>query len=451
MAWPSRHARRSRDLRCARAVSRDVSRGVSLVEALVALAVMAFGMLAIVGIQSTMRLNSDVAKQRSEAVRIAQETMERWRSFSVLDPDGVNVSYATIVSVDEQVVVGYTTNTTYNLTRTLSEPAGQNHKALEVVVNWLDRSGVVQRVVLHGVIAGIDPALSGSVGVTPAGNPSKRPRNRHAGIPPLAQDMGNGSSAFKPPQAGGGSVAWVFNNTTGMITGLCTVSAATDNGGFVLSDIESCSNNTLAHLLSGFVRFAGGASQPTAAEAENPTGLVRRLDMNLVLSTPPGPSGQEAQWSHPSLPECYDDAPATTADVLARTTVAYYCLIPANTKRVWAGFSTIVPLAFTDDPATEWPIPFAGVPSPTHRLCRYTPALNDTQVVPNSQHPREYKVKYLDPDRGLLPIPTPPLPNQNFFVVNIAHTCPTDTTANPASGDFINANTLEQLPLPSTP
>ena len=72
-------------------------------------------------------------------------------------------------------------------------------------------------------------------------------------------------------------------------------------------------------------------------------------------------------------------------------------------------------------------------------------------MVPNSQHPREYKVKYLDPDRGLLPIPTPPLPNQNFFVVNIAHTCPTDTTANPASGDFINANTLEQLPLPSTP
>jgi hypothetical protein len=427
------------------------ARGVSLVEALVALAVMAFGMLAIVGIQSTMRLNSDVAKQRSEAVRIAQETMERWRGFSVLAPDGVHLAYVSIASVGDEVVVGYTTNTSYTLVRTASEPAGQNHKVLQVAVNWVDRSGGAQSVVLHGVIAGIEPGLSGSVSVTPAGNPSKRPRNRHAGIPPMAQDMGNGSSAFKPPQAGGGSVAWVFNNTTGMITGLCTVSAATTNGSFVLSDIEGCSNNTLAHLLSGFVRFAGGASQPTAAEAEAPTGLVRRLDMNLVLSTPPGPSGQETQWAHPGPPECYDDAPATTADVLARTAVAYYCLIPANTKLVWAGFSTILPLAFTDDPASEWSIPFAGVPSPTHRLCRYTPALSDTQVVPNSQHPREYTVRYLDPDRGLLPIPTPPLPNQNFLVVDIAHTCPTDTAANPAIGDFINANTLEQLPLPSTP
>jgi Tfp pilus assembly protein PilV len=56
---------------------RTHSRGVSLVEAMVALAVMAFGMLAEVGVQTTLRLNADVAKQRSEATRIAQETLER--------------------------------------------------------------------------------------------------------------------------------------------------------------------------------------------------------------------------------------------------------------------------------------------------------------------------------------------------------------------------------------
>src|SRR4051794_6693571 len=61
------------------------SRGVSLVEAMVALAVMAFGMLAVVGVQSTLRLNGDIAKQRSEATRLAQETLETYRSFTSLD------------------------------------------------------------------------------------------------------------------------------------------------------------------------------------------------------------------------------------------------------------------------------------------------------------------------------------------------------------------------------
>ena len=52
------------------------SRGVSLIEALVALAVMAFGLLGVVGMQSTLRVNADVSRQRAEAVRMAQEKME---------------------------------------------------------------------------------------------------------------------------------------------------------------------------------------------------------------------------------------------------------------------------------------------------------------------------------------------------------------------------------------
>ena len=65
--------------------NRHSARGVSLVEAMVALAVMAFGMLAVVGIQATMRLNADIAKQRSEATRIGQEMLETQRAFTVID------------------------------------------------------------------------------------------------------------------------------------------------------------------------------------------------------------------------------------------------------------------------------------------------------------------------------------------------------------------------------
>ena len=39
--------------------------GVSLIEALVALAVMAFGILGVVGMQSNMRTGADISRQRS--------------------------------------------------------------------------------------------------------------------------------------------------------------------------------------------------------------------------------------------------------------------------------------------------------------------------------------------------------------------------------------------------
>jgi hypothetical protein len=53
-----------------------------------ALAVMALGMMGLVGVQSTLRNTSDVAKQRSEAVRIAQVEIERWRAFTALAGGG---------------------------------------------------------------------------------------------------------------------------------------------------------------------------------------------------------------------------------------------------------------------------------------------------------------------------------------------------------------------------
>ena len=73
-------------------------RGVSLIEALVALAIMAFGMLGIVGMQSSLRTNADISKQRSEAVRIAQEVIEQRRAFWVLAAAAGVTAYADIVT-----------------------------------------------------------------------------------------------------------------------------------------------------------------------------------------------------------------------------------------------------------------------------------------------------------------------------------------------------------------
>jgi Tfp pilus assembly protein PilV len=424
--------------------ARVPQRGISLVEALVALAVMAFGMLAIVGIQSTMRHNADVAKQRSEAVRLAQQEIERLRAFSLLEPAPSGAgeppgpqrsTYADILQADDAEVTGYTTNTTYTLSRAVLDAPERNHKTLRVTVAWTDRSNALQQVVLDSVIARSDPLAFSALATPMSGPATKRPRGRHAAIPVQAQDMGNGTSAFKPPQAEGGSAVWVFDNVTGMITGLCDV-AGTE---FTLEAIANCSHNTLAHLLSGNVRFALAGEQPDATEAQSPRGKQRRLDIHLFLTTP-------ATWAHPGPPICYDDAPEVST--LARTEwpVSYYCLIPANAQRVWSGFSVVVPLAFTDDPESAWSVPVPNAPVGTHRQCRYTPATSDEQVVPNWQHPRHYRIEYYDPETGQQPIPMPPLPNQNFLIVKYPFTCPTDQEVNLATGNFVNSNTLEHWP-----
>src|SRR3990167_8251582 len=120
--------------------------GVSLVEALVALAVMAFCMLALVGVQSTMRLNSDLSKQRTEATRIASEEIERLRSFSsvtvVAGQPGLSYD-----EIDDRVVEGYVPpdgigNTTYRVVREVGRVPGSRQMAVSVQVQWTDRTNV---------------------------------------------------------------------------------------------------------------------------------------------------------------------------------------------------------------------------------------------------------------------------------------------------------------------
>lgn len=414
-------------------------RGVSLIEALVALTVMSFGMLAVVGVQATLRLNSDVAKQRSEGVRIAQEAMEAWRGFAQLDADpaAVRKAYADIATTASVAVPGYTTNTAYTVERTVGDDPSQNLKSIRVIVRWADRNGQAQSVTLDSYVARIDPALTAAVLNAPVavGGAQARLLGRNAAIPLTAKDMGGGLSAFKPP-AEGATTAWVFNNLSGLIVGVCTVSAGTTTAALSATDIAGCKDNTVAHLLSGYVRFSG-ATQPTAADAENPLGRARNLDIQLTIT-----DGR--------TPTCFDDAPTTAAAAATQTFVSYFCLIPANATRSWAGFSTITPLAFTDAAGSDWSIPGktpASELQATHRLCRYTPATNDAQGIPNPQHPQVYRIEYADPVRQLQPLPMPPLVNQNFLVTLIDSTCPADGPADPTKGDFVNSNTLAHRPV----
>ena len=132
---------------------RHCARGVSLIEALVALGVMAFGMLAVLGLQSTLRGNADVARQRAEAVRIAQESIEDWRAFGAIETTNGIVDYAEIVSDGPTDIAGV--NATYARLRIVTASDSPPMKSLVVTVTWRDRTDEEQTVTLRTAIAAV--------------------------------------------------------------------------------------------------------------------------------------------------------------------------------------------------------------------------------------------------------------------------------------------------------
>jgi Tfp pilus assembly protein PilV len=399
---------------------------------MVALAVMAFGMLAVVGIQGTMRLNADIAKQRSEATRIGQEMLETQRAFTVIDSTAGQRAWSDIGTSAETEVTGLTTNTVYRVGRSVLTYANPPAKALAVTVRWDDRTGQPQQVVLSSAIAAAAPALSGTLGVRPGTAsvaPVRRPYRRHPSIPVQARDFG-GTSAWVPPFRP--SIALVFNNTTGLITGVCNFGLIDNsNETIAAADIQSCSNNTLAQLTTGYVRFNRTTTGPdlVAADVENPPGPALRFVMRVNLSS----------VGHPDVPFCNDDAdPYTTADG-AMQYGTYYCVVHLNAAARWSGRIELEPLTtFNGSIPLNWEISnsISGGGIERFRVCRYTPATSDAQTIPNQAHPRNYT----DVSGNLT--------NQNFVVVSSSKTCPADVPANPAAGDLVNSNTLQHQPAP---
>lgn len=367
-------------------------RGVSIVEALVALAVMAFGMLGVVGLQAAMRYNADIAKQRSEAVRIAQERIEQARAYLTLTGSG---SFASIVAVtDPQTVTDYTTNTTYSWTSaTPLVQADPPLKMYEVRVTWSDRNDQTQEVVLRTNIAGVAPELAGSLGIAAAGRPDAFVRDRNVRIPPAAVPQSDGTSRFSPP---GSSVGWVFDNTTGAITQLC-------NQYFT----ECTAANRL--LLSGFVRF--DLSPPF--DSEVPRGTAFPVEMRVQLTQPTSPSSVD----------CYTDYQPRF--------VAYYCAMPltTGTDRRWSGTPELGGFAIADDNDDE---------DDSYRVCRYTPVDGSPTDLPNVDHPRTYTNV------------TTALVNQNYLIIpagndaGTRYACPDD-----GPSDALNTNTWQHQPIPA--
>jgi Tfp pilus assembly protein PilV len=306
--------------------------GFTLIEAMIALLVMSFGMLALVGLQSVFSRNGDLAKQRTEAVRLAQQRLEELRSF------GSEAAWTALAGGADTV----TTNALYTRTATLAGASTDMWRAATVTVTWTDRAGEAQEVRLDSVISRTDPASAGYIGnPLPQNTILRRPRNRQINIPIPAIDLGNGQSSYQLSP----TLAIVFSNLSGDVVLRCTHVVASS------SDLAGCTSIT-ARIVAGYVY-----GTVLTHNASNVPTLPTGINHSGITEPSPVPSGgvvctysRATNQNNGTFVSAFED--------LARFHY-YLCVVPTD------GTST---------PANVWSgtIRIGGVPTTAnYYVCRY--------------------------------------------------------------------------------
>ena len=239
---------------------RSSARGFTLIEALIALLVLSFGLLAIAGFQATLSRSSDLAKQRTEALRLAQQKMESLRAYAQVASNTATphiVNYTDdVVSSTAPEVTATNTNASFSRTWTVTSNPSDTEKWINVTVAWTDRSGQAQTVTLQSVISKFDPKSVGTLATGSGTSNVRRPKNRNINIPYPAVTLSGGTqSAFIPPP---GNVAYVFDNSSGNIVQSCTGLTGTSPTPRAIQTLSS-SGTTVTVNASGHTFVAGNS------------------------------------------------------------------------------------------------------------------------------------------------------------------------------------------------
>lgn len=394
------------------ATSTRRQRGITLIEALIAFLVLSLGMLAMARLQPELRRQAELARQRSEALRLAQADIEGLRAYAVLGAASGLPSYDGIADT-RRTIDSAAASTAYRLSRLVDAtlPAA---KQVGVVVDWIDRDGAPQQVTLASVVAGVDPALAGSLSLAPRGVAVRGAYARSSDIPLAAKDLGDGRSVFKPEAGGIGAI--VFDNRSGAVIAQCSaIDAARTTQELTATDLGACTRVT-GMLLRGEIRYS--AATPPRADAANDAPLPLTVALDLE-----GPAPPVAPWCSTEALKTVsfvrdgsrriDAVPlaARPADfALGAWTetgerfVAYHCVVvpPVGVTR-WSGRTRLVP-------AGGWAI---GNGPADWRVCRYAADLDGSGAVDaNTEHPAIHQ------NVGGT------LAHQNFLVVRGDQSCP---------------------------
>ncbi|MBI5258734.1 MAG: prepilin-type N-terminal cleavage/methylation domain-containing protein [Burkholderiales bacterium] len=233
-------------------------RGFALIESLIALVIVAFGLLVLAGVNLKLARNEDVAKQRSEAARLAQEKVEELRSFTQIDAAAGAKAWADLATGSDAISdsAEYRTNTSFTRNWQVLGNASDPMRRVQVTVSWTDRVGEAQSVSFGTVISKTDPSDVGSLGFPlPDNTTLKRPKNRNLNIPVPAVDLGNGQSVVQLQN----NFAVVFSNESGYVVKTCAFVVNT------VSDLAGCSE-TAAYIIAGYLSLDGTGSFPAGLD-----------------------------------------------------------------------------------------------------------------------------------------------------------------------------------------
>ena len=314
--------------------SRPRVRGATLIEALLAVFVVAVAMVGAAQGLRPIRLHADAAAERSVAVRLAQDEIERLRSTADLH-----------ALADEARDVAAGGAATRLVVRRRFADSGFGSRDVTVEVDWTDRAGSPQRLALHTTVRAPEPWPAGAAMLAPPGTPLAGAWSRSVHLPPAAVDLGDGRSTWQPP--GAATETWLLDNRSAAVLAVCTATGCAANPGL---------------LLSGVVRFADSDAPDPAAANDAP------LDTAVTIA-PAGPAFAAA-------PHCVA-GPRVAGGERA---LHYACVVTPGAAGAWSGRVLLQPLG--------WSI---GIGAGERRVCRYSADSDGTGAVDSAhEHPVDH-------------------------------------------------------------
>lgn len=133
-------------------------KGVSLIEILIALIILATGVVTLMKLQGDLIRGRGLTGQQSQALMIMQNKIDELRNYQVLTTTTGYTAYDDIVS-GSSVVTGDTTN--YNLAWTVTDQTNPDRKEVQITATWTDASNATQTLTLDTMIGRVDPTVSG--------------------------------------------------------------------------------------------------------------------------------------------------------------------------------------------------------------------------------------------------------------------------------------------------
>jgi type IV pilus modification protein PilV len=136
--------------------NKSYQQGFTLIEILIAILVLAVGMLGLAKLQGVTMLNSAESRMHTHAVNLAQDKIEELRNYV---HEASYDAYASDANGND--VVG--ANATFTRIWTITSPGAEEYKLISVLVEWTGVDGTDYDVELTSRIAGVEPARSGMV------------------------------------------------------------------------------------------------------------------------------------------------------------------------------------------------------------------------------------------------------------------------------------------------